>query len=66
MNLKDAAAKQEFDALPVSGMSPMSPGTEGNSLPESSSIKPLQAVESSELVHGEFGADQVYQSVTDP
>ncbi|EOY06862.1 DEAD box RNA helicase family protein isoform 2 [Theobroma cacao] len=65
LDQKDVA-KPELDAHRVSVMSPMSPGTQGNPLPENDSLKPLHAVESSELLHEEVGADQVYPSVNEP
>ncbi|OMO67488.1 hypothetical protein COLO4_30131 [Corchorus olitorius] len=61
-------AKPELGAAPMSGMLPMSPGAHHNSLPEndnSINVKPLQSVESFQLVHEEVGTDKIDQSVSE-
>ncbi|KAE8724210.1 DEAD-box ATP-dependent RNA helicase 40 [Hibiscus syriacus] len=55
-------AKQAFDSPPVSTMSP---GGQGTSVFENSSVQPLQTAESAEVPRGEVGAGQVHQSMTE-
>lgn len=56
----------EFEAATESGMSPMSPGTQGNASPGSNLIRQPQVVESTEALHAEAGEDLCNQTATAP